>query len=50
MINDSALRRLMKAIASGDGPAALDMLSASPALAKAVLKQGATRARQRTIS
>ena len=44
MIDDSALRRLMKAITSGDGPAALDMLSASPALATAALKQGATRA------
>jgi len=44
MIDDSALRRLMNAIASGDGAAALDMLSASPALATAALKQGATRA------
>lgn len=44
MIDDSALRRLMRAIASGDGPAALDLLSASPALATAALKQGATRA------
>ncbi|MEO7689474.1 MAG: ankyrin repeat domain-containing protein [Sphingomonas sp.] len=44
MIDDSALRGLMKAIASGDGPAALDLLSASPALATAALKQGATRA------
>ncbi|MEO6215342.1 MAG: ankyrin repeat domain-containing protein [Sphingomonas sp.] len=44
MIDDSALRRLMNAIASGDGAAALDMLSASPALATAALNQGATRA------
>jgi ankyrin repeat protein len=34
----------MNAIASGDGPATLDMLSAFPALATAALKQGATRA------
>jgi hypothetical protein len=47
MIDDSALRRLMKVIASADGPAALDMLTASPALATAALKQGATRAAAR---
>ena len=44
MIDDSALRRLIKAIASDDGPVALDMLTASPALATAALRQGATRA------
>ena len=44
MIDDSLLRRLMNAIASADGPAALDLLTASPALATASLKQGATRA------
>lgn len=43
MIDDIVLRRLMSAMASGDGPAALGMLSASPALATASLKQGATR-------
>jgi ankyrin repeat protein len=41
---DDALRRLMKAIASADGAAALALLSAFPALAKANLKEGATRA------
>lgn len=44
MIDDSALRRLMKAIVSGDGPTALDKLTASPTLATAALEQGATRA------
>ena len=44
MIDDVALRRLMKAIASADDPAALGLLSASPALATAALEEGATRA------
>jgi Ankyrin repeats (many copies) len=44
MMDDAALRRLMKAIASADGAAVLGLLTASPALARATLKDGATRA------
>jgi hypothetical protein len=44
MTDDAALRRLMKAIASADGAAVLGLLTASPALARATLKEGATRA------
>jgi hypothetical protein len=41
---DDALRRLMEAIASAEDPAALGLLSADPALARAALEEGATRA------
>jgi len=44
MIDDAALRRLMKAIAMADDAAVLGVLTASPALARAILKEGATRA------
>lgn len=44
MTDDSDLRRLMEAIASADGPAVSGLLSAAPALARAALKEGATRA------
>src|SRR5580765_74692 len=41
--NDSALRKLMEAIVTGDGPAVERLLAASPVLAKARLEDGATR-------
>ncbi|UVK49426.1 ankyrin repeat domain-containing protein (plasmid) [Mesorhizobium sp. AR07] len=44
MMDDASLRRLMKAIASADGAAVLGLLTAFPALARATLKKGATRA------
>ena len=44
MKDDAALRRLMAAIASPEPAPALDLLKASPALARASLEQGATRA------
>jgi hypothetical protein len=44
MSNDAELRRLMKAIASPEDLTALGLLSAAPALARAVLGEGATRA------
>jgi len=44
MVDDAALRRLMAAIATADEMAARDLLAASPKLATAALKQGATRA------
>lgn len=44
MIDDGALRRLMKAIALADDAAVLGLLTASPALARATLNEGATRA------
>jgi len=44
MTDDTALRRLMAAIASAEDAAALDLLAASPGLATAVLGDGATRA------
>jgi hypothetical protein len=43
MGDDAALRRLMDAIAAADDGAARDLLAASPMLATAALKQGATR-------
>jgi len=43
MSDDAELQRLMKAIASADDAAVLDLLTASPALAGATLKEGATR-------
>jgi ankyrin repeat protein len=44
MAEDSALRGLLKAIASADDTTAFGLLDASPALARAALKTGATRA------
>lgn len=44
MSGDVELRGLMKAIASADDQAALGLLSTNPGLARAVLKDGATRA------
>jgi hypothetical protein len=44
MTDDLGLRRLMEAIASADGAAVAGLLSARPSLARAVLKEGATRA------
>lgn len=44
MTDDAVLRRLMDAIASADDAAALGLLTASPTLATAALKDGATRA------
>jgi hypothetical protein len=44
MTNDEALRALINAIASADDPAVLDLLAAAPALARAAVRQGATRA------
>ena len=41
--NDSALRKLMEAIVTGDGPAVERLLAASPVLATARLEKGATR-------
>ncbi|RVA29296.1 ankyrin repeat domain-containing protein [Mesorhizobium sp. M7D.F.Ca.US.004.03.1.1] len=41
MIDDAALVRLMKAIASADGTVVFGLLNAFPALAKATLKEGA---------
>jgi hypothetical protein len=41
--NDSALRKLMDAIVTGDGPAVERLLAASPVLATARLEKGATR-------
>ena len=44
MADDTGLRRLMEAIASTDDAAVSDLLVASPTLATAALKEGATRA------
>jgi hypothetical protein len=44
MVDDAALRRLMDLIATADDMAARDLLAASPMLATAALKQGASRA------
>jgi hypothetical protein len=44
MPGDADLRPLIDAIASGEDQAAFDMLSADPALARAALEAGATRA------
>ena len=44
MAEDAALRRLMETIALAEDKPALGMLAASPGLAMAALKQGATRA------
>jgi len=44
METDAPLRRLFTAIASADDPEVLDLLAASPALAHAVLQEGASRA------
>lgn len=44
MTDDAELRRLMKEIASPEGSTALSLLSATPALARAALREGATRA------
>jgi hypothetical protein len=44
MSEDSELRRLMDAIASGEDSAVLGLLAAAPALARAALDEGATRA------
>ena len=43
MTDDTALRRLLKAIASADEAAVMGMLAGSPALARSALTQGATR-------
>jgi hypothetical protein len=40
---DSALMPLVRAIVAGDAPAALGLLAASPALARACFAEGATR-------
>jgi len=44
MMDDPDLRRLMKEIASAEAAAVFDLLSATPALARAALADGATRA------
>jgi hypothetical protein len=44
MMDDGAFWRLMEAIASGNRAVVLDLLTASPALAKATLREGAARA------
>jgi ankyrin repeat protein len=44
MTDDAALRRLMMAIAAAEDEAIAGLLSADPALAKAALQEGATRA------
>lgn len=44
MGDDAELRRLMSAIALADDAAMLDLLTTSPALCRATLKEGATRA------
>jgi Ankyrin repeats (many copies) len=44
MTNDPELRRLMDAIASADDAAVPGLLAAAPALARAALQEGATRA------
>ena len=44
MADDAPLRRLFTAMASADDAEALGLLAASPALARAVLAEGATRA------
>jgi hypothetical protein len=44
MTDDTGLRRLMQAIAAADEPAVAELLAADPALARAALREGATRA------
>src|SRR4051794_4493015 len=44
MTDDGELRRLMSEIASGEDAAVLGLLSAAPRLARAALREGATRA------